>query len=495
MKNLINPCVLPIVFLVTIFSCTRKEESDRVKITVNTFNQNGDSVKLLTHLYLNEESVLAESKIDSKGACILDFNLSRPTMVYFQIGTNDQVEVYLEAGYDLILSVNKNSKDKPINYAGNGAVINNYLYGVSSIINKIKFANGKYIAQLETQDFLNRFDSLETAIDSFQGHYFDSLKVSKDQIILPEKIKKIRLLNIRQEYAFLLQNNALIEQVQARNSGKVSPKLDVPMEWKNLTDEVPFDSALLIIGLSDYQYLLFMYLNNKIYIPDYDVEKWENIKYHYPLKANGKIRNGNYPLLIKEYLIAQDIQYWLRGQGITPATDSMLTSFKKDFVGSIYLPSLQKDYNAWLAVMPGSLAPEFSGALSNGTNFSLNDLKGKIVYVDVWATWCAPCIEEIPYAKKLEKKFEGSEQVAFLNVSVDRDRNAWTKFISSDRDWKGTHINLEEDQSDLFWKAYKISSVPTYILIDKDGKIINTKAPRPSSPDLLKELNRLLSSK
>jgi thiol-disulfide isomerase/thioredoxin len=495
MKYYVNLCLLLVALIFSIATCTKKEERSSVKITLNTVNKSKDSIRLISHLYLNEETVLAGSKPDSIGTCVLELSLYKPTMAYIQIDPGEQVEVYLEPGYDLIFSVNENSKDKPINYAGNGAVVNNYLSGVSSIINKIKFANGKYIAELETQDFLKRFDSLCTVIDSFQGHYFDSVGVSKDQIILLEKIRKIKLLSIRQEYTFLLQNNALVEQMQARTNGKEIPKFDVPLEWKNVTDEVPFDSALLTIGLSDYQYLLFMYLNNKIHIPDYDVKTWENIKYHYPLKANGKIKSGNYPHAIKEYLIATDIQYWLSMQGITPAIDSMLTSFKKDFVSSTYLPSLQKDYNGWLAVSPGNLAPEFSGTMPDGTNFSLSDLKGKVVYVDVWATWCAPCKEEIPYAKKLQKKFEGNDQIVFLNISVDRNIEAWKKFLSKDTSWKGIHINQQGEQDDHFWKTYKISGVPTYILIDQAGKIVDAKAARPSDPKTQDQILNILNKK
>ncbi len=59
---------------------------------------------------------------------------------------------------------------------------------------------------------------------------------------------------------------------------------------------------------------------------------------------------------------------------------------------------------------------------------SLSDLKGKYVYIDVWATWCGPCNAEIPHLKKLEEEFEG-RNICFVSISCDDSRNAWERFV------------------------------------------------------------------
>ena len=76
-----------------------------------------------------------------------------------------------------------------------------------------------------------------------------------------------------------------------------------------------------------------------------------------------------------------------------------------------------------------TIAPDFSGRTLEGKLISLKDFKGKVVYVDVWATWCGPCVEEIPYAKKLQGTFQ-EDKVIFLNVSVDREPRGLEENVS-----------------------------------------------------------------
>ena len=108
-------------------------------------------------------------------------------------------------------------------------------------------------------------------------------------------------------------------------------------------------------------------------------------------------------------------------QGITPEIDSIFNEFKLEFEGSIYRTHLQKTYDEYVAILPGDIAPDFSGRTLEGKLISLKDFKGKVVYVDVWAPWCGPCVEQIPYAKKLHSAFQ-EDKVIFLNVSVDHSR-------------------------------------------------------------------------
>lgn len=130
----------------------------------------------------------------------------------------------------------------------------------------------------------------------------------------------------------------------------------------------------------------------------------------------------------------------------------------------------------------GAAAVNFTYPDVNGKNVSLSDFKGKVVVVDVWATWCGPCKAEIPYFKKLEEEMEGKE-VVFLGVSVDKekDKNKWIDFVKQEKlggvqvcsgGWQG----ITED--------YKITGIPRFMVFDKQGNIVSIDAPRPSSPEL-----------
>ena len=138
-------------------------------------------------------------------------------------------------------------------------------------------------------------------------------------------------------------------------------------------------------------------------------------------------------------------------------------------------------------IKKGGDSPKFNYPDINGKNVSLDDLKGKYVYVDVWATWCGPCKREIPFLKKMDKEYKGKD-IAIVSMSIDKmeDKDKWLKMVK-DENLGGIQIMADKDWNSDFVKAYNIRGIPRFILIDKEGKILNDNAPRPSSPNL-KEL-------
>ena len=180
-------------------------------------------------------------------------------------------------------------------------------------------------------------------------------------------------------------------------------------------------------------------------------------------------------------------------QGITPEIDSIFNEFKLEFEGSIYRTTLQKKYDKKVIILPGNIAPDFSGKTLEGKLISLKNFNGKVVYVDIWASWCGPCLKEIPYAKKLHGAFQ-EDKVIFLNVSIDRSREAWKKMLDNEKDWLGTHIILDQREHDTFARNYKLGGIPRYLLIDQTGKIVSADASRPSSKSIKEEITSLLTS-
>ena len=134
----------------------------------------------------------------------------------------------------------------------------------------------------------------------------------------------------------------------------------------------------------------------------------------------------------------------------------------------------------------GKPSPMFTYPDINGNKVSLNSLKGKFVYIDVWATWCGPCKVQIPYLKEIEKNYE-DKNIAFIGLSIDTQENKdkWEKMVE-ERDLKGYQVLADKDWQSDFIKDYYISGIPRFILIDPDGNIVSADAPRPSEPALLK---------
>ncbi len=127
-----------------------------------------------------------------------------------------------------------------------------------------------------------------------------------------------------------------------------------------------------------------------------------------------------------------------------------------------------------------------------GGNSSLSDYKGKYVYIDIWATWCGPCLQEIPHLKAIEHEFEGSN-IVFLSISVDqpKDEEKWKKMVA-DKSLGGVQLMADAAFNSEIIKEYGVMGIPRFMLVDPEGKILNADAPRPSDPSLKKLFKSLL---
>ncbi|GAA0874837.1 hypothetical protein GCM10009118_12450 [Wandonia haliotis] len=135
------------------------------------------------------------------------------------------------------------------------------------------------------------------------------------------------------------------------------------------------------------------------------------------------------------------------------------------------LEQQQQRYNASQFLGPGQEVPDIVTKDINGEDSKLSDLRGKIVLIDFWASWCGPCRRENPNVVKLYEKYKDAGFTIY-SVSLDKSREPWVRAIESDKlTWPHHVSDLKGWGSDLA-KLYKVSSIPFTVLIDKDGKVI-----------------------
>jgi thiol-disulfide isomerase/thioredoxin len=140
-----------------------------------------------------------------------------------------------------------------------------------------------------------------------------------------------------------------------------------------------------------------------------------------------------------------------------------------------------------------TMSPSFEYENHKGGKMKLEDLKGKYVYIDVWATWCGPCRAEIPSLKKVEEKYHG-KNIEFVSISidVDKDHKKWKTFVD-EKQLGGIQLFADKNWNSDFMMSYGVTSIPRFILIDPNGKVVKSDAARPSDPELQKVLDSLLN--
>ncbi|WP_129715451.1 TlpA disulfide reductase family protein [Pedobacter sp. SYP-B3415] len=164
----------------------------------------------------------------------------------------------------------------------------------------------------------------------------------------------------------------------------------------------------------------------------------------------------------------------------------------KPYIATLNNPAMKKNLSRefdkkqaeLLGTAVGQPAPAFTLQSIAGSTHSLADYNGKVVFIDLWASWCTPCRVQTPHLAVLYNKYKGDDRIAFLSVAVSDDEKEWRKAVAADKpEW----LQLI-DKDDQVRKAYVANVIPQFIIIDKQGKIVNFNAPEPGSGKKLEDM-------
>jgi len=154
----------------------------------------------------------------------------------------------------------------------------------------------------------------------------------------------------------------------------------------------------------------------------------------------------------------------------------------------------ERAFNSLRKLLPGVMATDFEMQDSNGNTVHFLDVvgKGKITYIDFWATWCGPCCGEIPYVEKLVEHYKNNGEIEMISISLDNNRKAWLSKLEQDKpDWR-QFIIPGAFKSD-FAKEYNIRAIPRFMIFDKEGKIVTINAQRPSDKNIIEILDGIIN--
>lgn len=164
--------------------------------------------------------------------------------------------------------------------------------------------------------------------------------------------------------------------------------------------------------------------------------------------------------------------------------ENLMLQVQKSFPNSPTVKSYFQNYLAQkqkiedeMLLAPGKIAPDFEEQLAkpikNKNTLKLSDLRGKVVLIDFWASWCGPCRRENPNVVKTYEKYS-KEGFTILSVSLDTDKSKWLDAIQKDNLTWANHVSDLGGWNSKIARLYQVSSVPFTVLIDREGKIIKT---------------------
>lgn len=183
---------------------------------------------------------------------------------------------------------------------------------------------------------------------------------------------------------------------------------------------------------------------------------------------------------------------YIRVRKANPAIEKSFYAIVKD---KALREEFRGHYERWSKVMPGCTMPDIEGVDMDGKKVKLSDFRGKVLFIDFWASWCGPCKGEIERGSPiLHEKFKGNKDIVFIFASVDTNIDKWKETVLKLKP-EGVNIIIDPKMfpaNEAIFKLMTISSYPRYMIVDRDGKIVDEEAPRSSNPEAEKLIKKVL---
>ncbi len=380
--------------------------------------------------------------------------------VYIIYDGKNRASVNLNKGDNIEINYDANDFENTLTFSGIGSEINNYLAAKSKKEAEL-MGEGIGIYLLEEDAYKTKISEIKSSSEALLNA---SSGISEDF-----KAKEKRNIN----YAYL----SMVDKYELYH-GHYAKKKDFKVSegFLNELETITYDNEEDFLASSVYENLVNSHYQKEAAKLAENESVSEDVAF---LKTAAKITNET----IKNKLVYVNSKY---GITYTNELEDFYSAFMAASTNEENKKEITESYNKLKTVAKGMVSPKFEGYENfKGGTTSLDDLKGKFVYVDVWATWCGPCKAEIPFLKEVEAKYHG-KNIEFVSISVDveKDHDKW-KAMVSEKELKGIQLFSDKSWESDFVKGYLIKGIPRFILIDPNGNIVSSNAPRPSEKKLI----------
>ena len=239
-----------------------------------------------------------------------------------------------------------------------------------------------------------------------------------------------------------------------------------------------------------------------------ETQVWNYLKPHFETDTiSGEGYLEQHVRLVKKYVpdaLMGERHLALRAEESTKYPSGMdVELYRKTLLSGVTTDSLREKINRCFDnfkekyghLAKGKPAPDIEFTDKEGKIHHLSEYKGKVLFVDIWGTWCAPCIAEFPHLRAIQEHFKDNPNVMIMSLSCDIERKPerWLPFLQQRGDeitW--LQFMLTKEGNKVISDVYYIFGIPHFMLIDKEGNFVSYDGPHPSRADPIKEIEKVL---
>lgn len=446
-----------IVFLVLV-SCQKETPVDYAVISGNITNSDVEELKL--NIEPGNDKI-----IEVKDGKFQD-TLRLKSGIYDISDGKNRLHFYTDNGFNVNMDYDYSNFKETLSFQGKGAAENQYIFE-SDNLEKEVLGNMIELFTLEEKEFKKKMAEYKS---KSENNISENTTVSSK---FAEKEKR------HIKYTYMFNFNAYERGHRAMTK---NPEFVVSDKFNEDFEAVDYENEEDFLYSADYSQLVMEHFYNKAekLTEEKGIDEYVALLKSYEEISNETIRNK----------LSYEAAHFAMSRTENPS--EFFNLFKEVNTNPENIAVVKTKFNESLKLAKGNPSPKFTNFenYSGGTT-SLDDLKGKYVYIDLWATWCRPCLNEIPHLKEVEDMYQG-KNIEFVSISIDneRDYEKWRTMVK-EKELGGIQLFGGRKDSAQFRTDYMISGIPTFILIDPDGNIVSHTAPRPSNSELIDLFNSL----
>lgn len=403
------------------------------------------------------ERTAVNVSLDENGQFFAEFEWDKSGEASINVA-DEYSQTYLTPGDSLYITLDYDLFDSTLHYEGRGNEANNFLAtqtlhyyqkrAYRHARNMDPFLYLEYVDSIQNENrvLLNSFDTTLFSND-FNGYIKNYLKYG---YVDPRWMFKVDFSNRGEN---------------GRPIYKDLPDDYYAFIWAiDLDNQKAYDNPYYSNALSRYIYEVL--LNPK---GVHDTVEVKN-EFHYERRYD--FLKSTFKGKVLDFQLTKFMHHYTPKSHESEGWNALMEDYKRTCQTPEYIELIENIYLRSTKLSKGNPAPNFVLENSKGDTVSLASLKGKVVFIDFWATWCSPCLIALPQTEALAKKFKENENVIILFVNVEDKKEKWKNYIDKEN-VKGLHLFAAAEQSKELFKKYNFSGLPHYVLIGKNGEMID----------------------